>query len=66
MTIPKRYEITDEQWQRIDDLGLENVSLDSTSICVHQKATGAKKCPLAIALDNKGGAQFLLVSNRLY
>lgn len=114
MTIPKRYEITDEQWQRIeslfppyctgrppklsnqqafnailwilksgaawrdlperygswktvysrfrvwadaglfeklfrqliDDPGLENVSLDSTSIRVHQKATGAKKCPL--------------------
>lgn len=115
MTIPKRYEITDEQWQRIeslfppyctgrppklsnrqafnailwilksgaawrdlperygswktvysrfrvladaglfeklfrqliDDPDLENVSLDSTSIRGHQKATGAKKMPAA-------------------
>lgn len=114
MTIPKRYELTDEQWERIEPLfpsyrtgrpaaidnrtafngilwlmrsgaawrdvperyghwkaiysrfrrwsdsglflkmfeelskdpDMENISLDSTSIRVHQKATGAKKTPL--------------------
>lgn len=123
MTIPKRYEITDEQWTRIEDLfppyrtgrpaklsnrqafncvlwllksgaawrdlperygpwktvysrfrlwtdaelfekmfesliddpDLENVSLDSTSIRVHQKATGAKKTP-AVSSKTKPSA----------
>lgn len=39
----------------IDDPDLENVSLDSTSIRVHQKATGAKKTP-AVSSKTKPSA----------